>query len=94
MTSEAARGTVIRLCRIIDEIKVGALNGNRVIVTIAEAAEEQHQDAMKQAASILLEFTRMGLPPTEITGWARPHLENLGNVLLGGIPPNGLPGGL
>src|ERR1700738_2771590 len=33
----------------------------------------------------------MALPPTEITGWARPHLEKLGNVLLGRIPPNGLP---
>ena len=53
-------------------------------------AEEPHKDAMKQASSILLDFTeRMALPPTEITGWARPHLENLGNVLLGRIPPNG-----
>ena len=40
----------------------------------------------------MLDFTeRMALPPTEITGWARPHLEKLGNVLLGRIPPNGLP---
>jgi hypothetical protein len=73
-------------------IKAGALSSNRVIITIAEAAEEQHKDAMTQASSILLDFTeRMGVPPAKIAGWARPHLENLGNVLLGGIPPNGFP---
>jgi hypothetical protein len=33
----------------------------------------------------------MQRPPAEITGWARPHLENLGNTLLGSIPPNGFP---
>jgi hypothetical protein len=26
-----------------------------------------------------------------MTSWARPHLENLGNTLLGEIPPNGFP---
>jgi hypothetical protein len=73
-------------------IKAGALRGNRVIITIAEAAEEQHKDVMKQASLILLDFTeRMAVPPAEITAWARPHFENLGHVLLGGIPPNGFP---
>jgi hypothetical protein len=75
-----------------EAIKAGSLNGTRVIVTIAEAAEAQHKEAMNQATSILLDFTeRMARPPAEITGWARPHLENLGNVLLGSIPPNGFP---
>jgi hypothetical protein len=75
-----------------DATKAGALQSSRVIIMIAEAAEAQHKEAMKQATSILLDFSgRMGLPLAEITGWARPHLENLGNVLLGGIPPNGFP---
>lgn len=74
------------------EANHGALNGTRVIVTIAQAAEAQHKEAMKQATSTLLDFTeRMARPPAEIAGWARPHLENLGNALLGGIPPNGFP---
>jgi hypothetical protein len=33
----------------------------------------------------------MERPPTEIIGWARPHLENLGDSLLGVVPPNDLP---
>jgi hypothetical protein len=75
-----------------DAIKAGALQSSRVIVTVAKAADTLHQDAMKQATPILLDFVeRMHLPPAEVTGWARPHLENLGNTLLGGIPPSGFP---
>src|SRR5262249_17814982 len=33
----------------------------------------------------------MDVAPTQITEWARPHLENLGNALLGVIPPCGFP---
>src|SRR5262245_21150284 len=73
-----------------DAAKAGALQSNRVIVTVAKAADALHQDAMKQATPILFNFIeRMQRPPAEITGWARPHLENLGNTLLGSIPPNG-----
>jgi hypothetical protein len=73
-----------------DAIKAGALQSNRVIVTVAKAADRLHHDAMKQATPMLLDFIeRMQLPPAEVTGWARPHLENLGNTLLGSIPPNG-----
>jgi hypothetical protein len=75
-----------------DAIKAGALQSSRVIVTVAKAADTLHQDAMTQATPILLDFIeRMHLPPAEVTGWARPHLENLGNTLLGGIPPSGFP---
>jgi hypothetical protein len=75
-----------------DAIKAGALQSNRVIATVAKAADTLHQDAMKQATPVLLDFIeRMQLPPAEVTGWARPHLENLGNTLLGSIPPSGFP---
>jgi nucleoside phosphorylase len=33
----------------------------------------------------------MQLPATQITAWARPHLENLSNSVLGVIPPNNFP---
>jgi hypothetical protein len=47
---------------------------------------------MTQATAILLDFIeRIDRPPAEIVGWARPHLENLGNSLLGVVPPNDLP---
>ena len=73
-------------------IEAGALQSNRVIINAAKAADTLHQDAMKQATPILLDFIdRMKREPAEITGWARPHLENLGNSLLGCIPPNGFP---
>jgi hypothetical protein len=75
-----------------DAGRSGALQSNRVIVAVANAADTLHQDAMKEATPMLLDFIeRMQRPPAEITGWARPHLENLGNTLLGSIPPNGFP---
>jgi hypothetical protein len=75
-----------------EAIQAGALGSNRVIVTVAKAADTIHQDALKQARAILLDFVeRMQLAPTEIAAWARPHLENLGNSVLGGVPPNGFP---
>lgn len=75
-----------------DAIKVGALRSNRLILTCVKAADLLHQEAMQLATAILFDFIdRMQLPPTEITSWARPHLENLGNSLLGVVPPNGFP---
>jgi ribosome maturation protein Sdo1 len=47
-----------------DAIKAWALQSTRVIVTAATTADEQHQDAMKQAKPMLLDFIeRMQLPP-------------------------------
>jgi predicted nucleotide-binding protein len=79
--------------RIMGEAaKAGALQSNRVIATVVAFANQLHEAAMKEAASILFNFIqRMRVPPSEITGWARPHLQNLGNSLLGLIPPNGFP---
>jgi uncharacterized protein (TIGR02391 family) len=75
-----------------DAIKAGALQSNRVIVAIAKSADEIQQQAMEQAKPMLLDFIeRMQHAPVEITNWARPHLENLGNTVLGSIPPNGFP---
>ena len=89
-----ARHKLIEKCSKIksDAIVAGVLGSERVIVTAAAAADAEHKDAMSQAAPILLDFIeRMQRPAGEITGWARPHLENLGNTLLGVVPPSGLP---
>lgn len=76
-----------------DAIKVGALHGNRLIVTSIAAADEIHGEAIQQAQTILLDFIeRRQSPPAEIVEWARPHLENMNNSLLGVVPPNNLPG--
>ncbi len=70
--------------------KAGALQSSRLIVTVADAADKIHVDAMQQATSILREFLpRMNVTPLKVTEWARPHLENLGNSLLALIPASG-----
>lgn len=72
--------------------QAGALQSNRVVATIVVKADQIHKNAMEQATSILLDFIRrMQLPPSQITAWARGHLENLGNSLLGEVKPNGFP---
>jgi hypothetical protein len=90
---DARHRLMIEKNRIMGEAaQAGALHGNRVIITVANVADQIHDAAMKQATPILLDFiARMQLPPAEITEWARPHLENLGNSLLGLIPPNNFP---
>jgi hypothetical protein len=89
---DARHRLMIEKNRIMGEAaQAGALRSNRVIVAVASFADQIHDASMKQATAVLLNFVeRMQLPPSEITEWARPHLENLGNALLGEIPPNGL----
>jgi hypothetical protein len=72
--------------------KAGALQTNRIVVDAVKAADDLHKTAMTQASTILLDFIeRMERSPAEIVGWARPHLENLNNSLLGVVPPNNVP---
>jgi hypothetical protein len=79
--------------RIVSEAAAqGGLN-SRVPVTIAGAVDGIHRDAIDQAMVVVRNFMeRMQLPPKELTGWARPHLENLGDAVLGAIHPAGYPG--
>jgi hypothetical protein len=79
--------------RITSEaIKHGAFQSNRVIVAVADDADKAHKASIEQAKKILLDFIeRMQLPARQITDWARPHLENLSNSVIGVIPPNGFP---
>ena len=73
--------------------KAGALQSTRLIILVAEAAKKVHVEVMQQATSMLREFVqRMGIAPSQITEWARPHLENLGSTLLEIVPPCGFPG--
>lgn len=51
-----------------------------------------HQDAIAEAMLIIHDFAeRMHSPAKEICTLARPHLENLGNSVLGELPPAGFP---
>ncbi|MGP7984946.1 5'-methylthioadenosine/S-adenosylhomocysteine nucleosidase family protein [Rhodoblastus sp.] len=88
------RHKLMEQCNLIksDAIKAGTFQSNRVVVMAIKAADDLHKEAMTQATAILLDYIeRMQRPPAEIVGWARPHLENLGNSLLGVVPPNNFP---
>jgi hypothetical protein len=51
-----------------------------------------HAEAIDEAMHVIHDFARrMQVPPKQITPWARPHLENLGNTVLGQLPPAGFP---
>jgi nucleoside phosphorylase len=74
----------------LEAIKQGALNGSRFAIIIADAVDKIHATSLAQAKQILIDFVqRMDRPAPEITAWARPHLENLSNVALAGMTPNG-----
>lgn len=74
---------------VSNAILQGASNGSRVVITQFAAADLLHKNAMERARSYLLDFEhRTGLSAAEITSWARPHLENFNNSLLGVIKPS------
>jgi nucleoside phosphorylase len=90
---EARRRTLDEKNRITsDAINAGALTGNRLIVAVADEADKAHKASIDTAKTILIDFVeRLQVPATEITRWARPHLENLSNSVIGVIPSNGFP---
>jgi hypothetical protein len=90
---DARHKLMIDMNRVTAEAsKAGMRQSSRTIVVVASLADQIHAASLKQATPILHDFiARLSLPPTEIAEWARPHLENLGNNLIGLIPPNGLP---
>jgi hypothetical protein len=70
----------------------GAMQSSRVIVLVADAADKIHAASLNKVQLMLRDFVeRMERPATEITAWARPHLENLNNCVLGEIPQKGFP---
>ena len=90
---EARRKSMAERGRIFSEAAAQGALTSRVPVIIADAVDTIQRDAIDQAMIVVRNFMeRMQLPPREITGWARPHLENLGNVVLGSIHPAGYPG--
>jgi hypothetical protein len=55
--------------------------------------DDIHKDALKRAIPILRDFAeRRQLAPSEIANIARPHLQNMGNSVLGQLPSAGFPG--
>jgi hypothetical protein len=89
---DARHKLMMEMSRIMAEAATGGVQSNRRIFVAADFANQIHEASLARAAPILNQFIeRLSLPPADITQWARPHLENLGQSLLGLIPPNGFP---
>ena len=91
---EARRQTIDEKNRITSEATKACrrLCSSRVILAVAAEANKVHEASLIRAKQTLIDFVqRMDKPATEITAWARPHLENLSNAVLGVVPPNGFP---
>jgi hypothetical protein len=77
--------------RIVSEATTrGALTGSRVVVIQVDAADHLHREAMERAAAFLFDFIEhTGREATEVVTWARPHLENLSDSLIGTVQAYG-----
>lgn len=90
---EARHKLVDEQARVVADVAAqGALQSNRVILVAIDAADKIHIATIKEVLPMLRDFVeRMAIEPTIIVEWARPHLQNLNNSLLGVIKPNGFP---
>jgi hypothetical protein len=69
-----------------------SLGSTNLVGLIVGNIDTIHKEALAQATRVILDFTeRMSVAPKQVTPWARPHLENLGNTLLAQMLPAGFP---
>jgi hypothetical protein len=70
----------------------GGGQSTRLIIVAADRLDKIHSDATEQVTRVIRDLVEpMQITPQEITAWARPHLENLSNTLLGEVPTAGFP---
>jgi hypothetical protein len=70
----------------------GMASSTSLIGAVAGCLDKIHVEAIDHATQVIHEFIdRMNVAAPEIIGWARPHLQNLGNVVLGHLPSGGFP---
>jgi hypothetical protein len=63
-----------------------------LIGSVVGSLDKIHADAMVEAMRVVRDFAEpMRESPSQLTAWARPHLENLGNTVLAELPPAGFP---
>ncbi|ULO25089.1 hypothetical protein [Methylocystis sp. SB2] len=79
--------------RLTSEAAARGLASSGVLISsVVECVDKIHAESIEEAMRIIRDFaSRMNVPPKEITPWARPHLENLANTVLGEIPSAGFP---
>jgi hypothetical protein len=70
----------------------GIAMSSALISTVAGALDSIHKEALDRANPMLRDFAeRMQMTPAEIVVIARPHFQNMGNSVLGELPPAGFP---
>jgi hypothetical protein len=85
---QKARAEAARLMSEFESRGMGL--SSSLIGTTVGVLDDIHKDALKRAAPILRDFAeRMQVAPSEIANIARPHLENMGNSVLGLLPSIG-----
>jgi len=63
-----------------------------LIGAVVGSLDKIHVDAIGEAMRVVHAFAeRMQESPNQLTAWARPHLENLGNAVLSTLPVAGFP---
>lgn len=68
-----------------------ALSGPLISAAVS-SLDAIHKEALDRASPMLRDFAeRMQVSPSEIAAIARPHLQNMGNSVIGQLPPAGLP---
>jgi len=70
----------------------GMASSTALIGLVVQSVDKIHAAALERAMNLLRDFVeRMRIVPSQITAWARPHLENLGTTLTAEIPTAGFP---
>lgn len=70
----------------------GLVSSGALISTVAGVLDGLHKEALERASPMLRDFAdRMQITLAQIAVIARPHLQNMGNSVLGELPPAGLP---
>lgn len=68
----------------------GILDSSMFVSAVVEYVDSVHAESVTRAMNVVNEFAGpLDAPAGEIGGWARPHLENISNTLLGLMMPQG-----
>jgi pimeloyl-ACP methyl ester carboxylesterase len=70
----------------------GLVSSGALISSVARVLDDIHKEALERASPMLIDFAdRMQITLAQIVVIARPHLQNMGNSVLGELPPAGIP---
>jgi hypothetical protein len=79
--------------RLTSEFAARGMGSSTALIgAVVGVLDDIHKEVFDRAGPMLRDFAeRMEMTPAEITLIARPHLKNIGNSVLGQLPPAGFP---